>query len=276
MAFLVLVSIKQPFPRIASCTYYSLLSYSLFHNHLLFFFSQTFSFFLLSKVLVFVSKLPRSYINALKFESVITIELNRKQSEAKRSVYKRNTMALRVFYPTPRCVRTHPYWDTDDEFFFYPIRFKEISSRRNKLEKEWNRFLSELFQLEKPEETKTDKPADGTFSVDFELSGFEPKHIKVKTVGQKLIVEATKEENDEKDGLKSYSKRHFHKSLVLPDTVKPDDVTSSLTEKGVLRITAPVMSLPAPEEKEREIEVAKEKTEDDNDETSTAEKTDSE
>ena len=189
-------------------------------------------------------------------------------------------MALRVFYPTPRCVRTHPYWDTDDEFFFHPIRFKEISSRRNKFRGEWDRLLSELFLLEKPEETETDntshKPADDTFSVDFQLSGFEPEHIKVKTVGQKLIVEATKEENDEKDGLKSYSKRHFHKSLVLPDTVKPDDVTSSLTGKGVLRITAPVMSLPAPEEKEREIEVAKEKTEDDKEETSTAEKTDSE
>ena len=189
-------------------------------------------------------------------------------------------MALRVFYPTPRCVQTHPFWNTDDEFFFYPIRFEEISSRRNKLEKVWDRFLSELFQLEKPEETKTDntsdKPADDKFTVDFQLSGFEPEHIKVKTVGQKLIVEATKEENDEKDKLKSYSKRHFHKSLVLPDTVKPDDVTSSLTGKGVLRITAPVMSLPAPEEKEREIEVAKEKTEDDNNKTSTAEKTDSE
>ena len=80
----------------------------------------------------------------------------------------------------------------------------------------------------------------------------------MKTIGQKLIVDAEKEENTEEDGFKTYSRKQFHKSMILPDNIKPDDVKSSLTNKGLLCISAPVMSLSTPDEHKNEIVVEKE------------------
>ena len=173
-------------------------------------------------------------------------------------------MALRVFYPSSQCVRSHPYWELVEDSFLPQIR---VRCRRNKIDGGWDRILRELLQLEEPtdkNQTKPDNTADkndGKFTYDFELSGFNPENIKVKTVGQKVIVEANQEESKDEHGCKSYSKREVHKSIVLPDNVRPEDVISALSNKGVLRITAPVMSLTAPEEKELKIEIEQEKKE---------------
>ena len=174
-------------------------------------------------------------------------------------------MALRVFYPSSQCVRSHPYWELVDDFFL--PQFQVRSCRRNKIDGGWDRILRELLQLEEPtnkNQTKPDNTADKNddkFTYDLELSGFNPENIKVKTVGQKVVVEANQEESKDEHGCKSYSKREVHKSIVLPDNVRPEDVISALSSKGVLRITAPVMSLTAPEEKELEIEIEQEKKE---------------
>ena len=175
-------------------------------------------------------------------------------------------MALRVFYPSSQCVRSHPYWELVDDFFL--PRIKVRSCRRNEIDGGWDRILRELLQLKKQTDKNETKPGntadknDDKFTYDLELSGFNPENIKVKTVGQKVVVEANQEESKDEHGCKSYSKREVHKSIVLPDNVRPEDVISALSSKGVLRITAPVMSLPAPEEKELEIEIEQEKTED--------------
>ena len=95
-------------------------------------------------------------------------------------------------------------------------------------------------QRTKEYKEKTKEPL--TFKVD--LSGFEPENIKLKTVGLKLIVEAQTEESNDKEGCQSYSVKKYHQTITLPDDVKPEDVTSSLTNEGVLRIAAPATSLP--------------------------------
>ena len=175
-------------------------------------------------------------------------------------------MALRLIYPSSQCVRVHPYWDLVDDFFDYPIRQRR-KCQRNKTKSEWRQILNELLQLNdsnfsnKTTNNNTNVNSD-KFTYNLELSGFNPENIKVKTVGQQVVIEATQEDSNEDDGLKSYSKRQIHKTLTLPENVRPEDVTSALNSKGVLRITAPIVSLPAPEDKEVEIEITQENNED--------------
>jgi len=176
-------------------------------------------------------------------------------------------MALRVFYPSSQCVRIHPYWELVDDFFLPGSQVR--SCRRKEIDEGWNRILQELFQFENSpgNKRKPDNPSekkDDKFIYNLDFSGFQPENIKVKTIGQKLIVEANQEETKEEDGCKSFSKRQIHKTINLPENVQPETVTSLLNRNGVLRITAPVMSLPAPEEKEMDIQIEpeKEKTKD--------------
>ena len=194
-------------------------------------------------------------------------------SEQQGQVGRGNLQAMNRYVPCaafsrwwPRPIYTDwvtPFRHELDDFPHFMLR--EIS-KRNHFGDEWRKMLKEFYRIpsemqqlevEKLDGTITEK--DGKFSYDMHLEGFEPADIKVKTVGQKVVIEATKETNTEEQGLKSYSKKNFHHSIVLPENVKPDDLTSTLSSKGVLRISAPVMSLPEAEEKE--IEVESEKTE---------------
>ena len=181
-------------------------------------------------------------------------------------------MALRVFYPSFVSARHHPYLDFVEQIFPTPNR--KIKNRCRRLcrpdfildDDDWRKaILEEFFEFDQSsdDETKTvEQKSQNKFNLNLDLNGFDSNDIKVKTIGQKLIVDAEKEENTEEDGFKTYSRKQFHKSIVLPDNVKPDDIKSSLTNKGLLRISAPVMSLPAPDEREKEIVVEKEESTD--------------
>ena len=153
-----------------------------------------------------------------------------------------------------------------DEFNIIEVLLR--GRRQNKVSVDWNQILNELHLMSNDKAqpiNSTDKNpiANGDkFTYNLELSGFNPQNIKVKTVGQTVVIEATQEDSNEDDGLKSYSKRQVHKTLTLPESVRPEDVTSAINNKGVLRITAPIVSLPAPKDKEVEIEIEQEKTED--------------
>ena len=181
-------------------------------------------------------------------------------------------MALRVFYPSFVSARHHPYLNVVEQIFPTPNR--KIKNRCRRLcrpdfildDDDWRKaILEEFFEFDQSsdDETKTvERKSENEFNLNLDLNGFDSNDIKVKTIGQKLIVDAEKEENTEEDGFKTYSRKQFHKSIVLPDNVKPDDIKSSLTNKGLLRISAPVMSLPAPDEREKEIVVEKEESTD--------------
>ena len=181
-------------------------------------------------------------------------------------------MALRVFYPSFVSARHHPYLNVVEQIF--PTRNRKIKNRCRRLcrpdfildDDDWRKaILEEFFEFDQSsdDETKTvEQKSQNKFNLNLDLNGFDSNDIKVKTIGQKLIVDAEKEENTEEDGFKTYSRKQFHKSIVLPDNVKPDDVKSLLTSKGLLRISAPVMSLPAPDESEKEIVVEKEESTD--------------
>ena len=176
-------------------------------------------------------------------------------------------MAVRLLFPLSQNDRVQPYWDFVDDLFYPGMQLRR--RRQNEINGDWNRLLRELLQLNESStanraKTTDNNPVivDGKFVYNLELSGINPQNIKVKTVGQTVVIDANQEDSNEEDGLKSYSKRQIHKTLPLPENVRPEDVTSALSRQGVLRITAPVLSLPAPEEKQVEIEIEHEKIED--------------
>ena len=182
-------------------------------------------------------------------------------------------MALRVFYPSFVRARHHPYLNVVEQIF--PTRNRKIKNRCRRLcrpdlildDDDWRKaILEEFFEFDQSsdDETKTvERKSQNEFNLNLDLNGFDSNDIKVKTIGQKLIVDAEKEENTEKeDGFKTYSRKQLYKSIILPDNVKPDDVKLSLTNKGLLRISVPVMSLPTPDKREKEIVVKKEESPD--------------
>jgi len=201
-----------------------------------------------------------------------------KRSVLKKSPTYRKEMAIRVVYPSFQCVRSRPYWSFDDEDVASWLLSPRI--RRVNPLAELEQILADSIRRRETASKKSDqktaeKQSNEPFAVTFQLDGFEPEKIKVKTVGQKLVVEAESEENNETDGYKSYSRQSYHRSIILPENVRPEDVTPVLSDKGVLRITAPVLSLPAPKEEEKKIEVKKEEKSSEDVATDSEEKTDS-
>ena len=178
-------------------------------------------------------------------------------------------MAFQLYYPTIGAPRRRPWMflddDADDSLFFNPF----VNNRNpwNALEIVAEELLRNSRQQQskqnqkKSENTNKDsdvvKQDDQSLAINLDLSGFKPANIRVKTVGRQLVVEGNQEDQTNEGGLRSYSRKQFHRSIMLPNNVNPDHVVSTLTNKGVLRITAPVMSLP-PADQVKEIEVRRE------------------
>jgi len=92
--------------------------------------------------------------------------------------------------------------------------------------------------------------SDGTrkFRLAFNLEGFEPEEVKIKTNNGMITITAKTEKKDEN----TYSLREFSQSYSLPSDVKLDDLQSKFTDDGILTIEAP---LPKAEPRERFIQI---------------------
>ena len=177
-------------------------------------------------------------------------------------------MSLRGFYPWGiRSGHPQPYMFSDSDFYDdFPFSALVPQWRRHPFD-DFQRMLvlanSQPTQRRQVEKRRVGSKNighasdDKNFTYNFNLSGFEPKDIKVKTVGQKVVVEAESEENEHKEGCHSFCHRHYHRTLLLPKNVKPESIKSSLTAEGVLSITAPMLAIEPPKEQEREIAVEK-------------------
>lgn len=96
------------------------------------------------------------------------------------------------------------------------------------------------------------------FTCEMQLQGFDPKDVKVRTIGRKVIVEAVTEDDHKDEEFESFSRREFSRSTVLPVDVDADNLTSTLSTTGILKLKAPYLSLPAPAE-EKEVPISVEK-----------------
>merc|ERR1712226_997900 len=81
-----------------------------------------------------------------------------------------------------------------------------------------------------------------------ELPSISPENITVKLVDDRLIVEAV--QNDEKQGHSMI--HHVRRVITLPHYIDIDQIKSSVTDDGMLKIYAPVQQT---QEQSREIAV---------------------
>ncbi|KAG8222843.1 hypothetical protein J437_LFUL007551 [Ladona fulva] len=89
------------------------------------------------------------------------------------------------------------------------------------------------------------------FQVMLDVQQFSPEEISVKTVDNCVVVEGRHEEKQDEHGFVS---RHFIRRYVLPEGIRPETITSSLSSDGVLTITAP-KALPMPAVNERMVPI---------------------
>ena len=96
-------------------------------------------------------------------------------------------------------------------------------------------------------QTITEKGGKKLMNFHFDVSGFQPEEIEIKTAneGKKLLVKAS--HSSEKDG--HSLKKEYHRMITIPKSVKVKDFKSVLSPDGMLSITAPMQAPPAEEKK---------------------------
>ncbi|KXJ78067.1 hypothetical protein RP20_CCG005665 [Aedes albopictus] len=81
------------------------------------------------------------------------------------------------------------------------------------------------------------------YQIILDVQQFTPEEITVKTTDKYVVVEGKHEEKQDEHGFVS---RHFTRRYMLPSGHDPNDIVSTLSSDGVLTVTAPKKSLPAP------------------------------
>ncbi|CAG0919982.1 unnamed protein product [Notodromas monacha] len=99
----------------------------------------------------------------------------------------------------------------------------------------WNRALTE----------------DGEVILD--VKQFKPEEVNVKTLDKFVVIEGNHEEKEDEHG--SSIERHFVRKYLLPEGVKPESVSCSLSSDGVLSISAPKQAALEAKSEERKVEI---------------------
>ncbi|CAC5373020.1 unnamed protein product [Mytilus coruscus] len=98
--------------------------------------------------------------------------------------------------------------------------------------------LTENFRMDNP--IIQERDGSRKFYLEFDVAQFKPEEITVKTTGNQLSVHARHE--DKNDPNRS-AYREFARQYVIPKEVRPDFLTSKLSERGKLTIEAPLPAL---------------------------------
>lgn len=87
---------------------------------------------------------------------------------------------------------------------------------------------------------------DNKYQVIVDVQQFAPEEITVRTDDKSITIEGKHEEKKDQHG---YVSRHFVRRYVLPQGYDIGHVKPSLSSDGILTITAPRLTLPAPGER---------------------------
>uniref|UniRef100_A0A0B7AGA3 SHSP domain-containing protein n=1 Tax=Arion vulgaris TaxID=1028688 RepID=A0A0B7AGA3_9EUPU len=137
--------------------------------------------------------------------------------------------------------------------------FKDMGDEWKEFDRELDRMRKDLFTLTAPDFNdfgstllKPERPivsdADGNkrLSLRFDCKEFKPEEITVKTIDNRLIVQAKHVE--ESPGRKVY--KEFSRQYALPHKIDPLTLNSTLAADGVLSIEAPApAAIDAPRER---------------------------
>ncbi|GFR17647.1 SHSP domain-containing protein [Trichonephila clavata] len=119
---------------------------------------------------------------------------------------------------------------------FHPEKFDQ---EMKLMEDEMNRFRSQLMDREVPR-IQSHTAATGTDGPPrIDPNQYQPEEIVVKTVDNKLQVQA---KHEEKTDTKSVY-REYNREFLLPKGTNPEAIKSSLSTDGVLTVEAPIASL---------------------------------
>lgn len=99
-----------------------------------------------------------------------------------------------------------------------------------------NNQLQALSQENANQKLKLIEDGEREFKVNLACNEFKPEEVQCKVDGQYLTVEGNHEEKQEGHG---YSKRHFVRRVLLPQTALVDQVDCRFKPGGVLSITIP-------------------------------------
>ncbi|XP_040578901.1 uncharacterized protein [Lepeophtheirus salmonis] len=78
---------------------------------------------------------------------------------------------------------------------------------------------------------------ESKFQIELNVNGFKPEDLSIKTEGDVLIIHARHESKKETGG--NFKSNEFEQRFSLPSGVKPELITSRLSETGLLTVTAP-------------------------------------
>ncbi|CAI9561905.1 unnamed protein product [Staurois parvus] len=96
-------------------------------------------------------------------------------------------------------------------------------------------------------DTKTTKD---DFILTLDIQDFSPQELTVKLLGNKLLVSGAKESKmDDGKGSFSYKCQIFRKEADIPQDVKAEDITCTITSNGHLQIQASCVPVPSVQER---------------------------
>ncbi|KAM5134893.1 heat shock protein beta-11-like [Mantella aurantiaca] len=125
-----------------------------------------------------------------------------------------------------------------------------------------DQFHHQLLQEMTLQENKTlsitnsndSKTTKDDFVLSLDIQDFSPQELTVKLLGNKLLVSGAKESKmDDGKGSFSYKCQIFRKEADLPQDVKAEDITCTVTSDGHLQIQA--SRLPVPSVQERTVPI---------------------
>lgn len=98
----------------------------------------------------------------------------------------------------------------------------------------WNQWKSKLTaEMDKGAKITSDKDK---YLVSVDVQQFAPEEITVRTFGRQIVIEGKHEEKQDEHG---YISRNFIRKYVLPDDLRMEDVSSTISSDGVLSISVP-------------------------------------
>jgi len=174
---------------------------------------------------------------------------NKKSNQLARSTGARPPSAF--YYPPT------PFYDDDS---FLGAASDMIRSMDREFDAVRNRMLHNFSQaqswsnpdISSHDMIKVDKDGNRNFEIAFDMRGFKPEEIKVKTEGRLLVVKAKKESTTDGD----YFLREFSHCYTLPEDLTLENLKSKWSDDSTLVIEAelPKTALEA-EPKERVIQI---------------------
>ncbi|KAK3750891.1 hypothetical protein RRG08_029812 [Elysia crispata] len=146
------------------------------------------------------------------------------------------------FFDRQRQVFGDIFKDQDEEWKMFDRELEKIRKEMFTLSSDFG--SSSMIKPERP--IVQDAEGNKRLSLRFDCKEFKPEEITVKTIDNKLMVQAKHVE--ESPGRKVY--REFTKQYVLPQKIDPLSLDSTLASDGVLSIEAPApAAIDAPRER---------------------------